>query len=241
MIRNYANEWTLKQVLATPVPKATESYVPVSNKFLIGEFQNRLKNKGLAISGERYLSNKYGTEVVGSYKLQNGHEDKDFKLSIVFKNSYNKAVRVTFVTGAEVTVCSNGMIMGDTEIFFVRKHTGTVVEELEEKMELALTNIDKEFERLIKRKELMKSVMVEPLVKAELLGRMFFEEDMLTVTQMSIIKHELEYSDNFKGNTCWDFYNNITEALKQDHPHTYVNRHIAVSSFIEKNVLQLQA
>lgn len=78
----------------------------------------------------------------------------------------------------------------------------------------------------------LKHFEISPQDTYNILGELFFKKEVLTITQMSIIKRELQFSKNFKhlfdkDFTAFDLYNNITESLKErSHPTTYIQDHI---------------
>ena len=73
---------------------------------------------------------------------------------------------------------------------------------------------------------------MNPQQMGELAGRMFINDNLITATQMGIIKNEIHFSEHFKNLTKWDFYNHCTEALKISHPGAVMQSHINLHQYI---------
>ena len=225
----------LERALTARVPVATETYSPISHAEFLNELRNKLTNGGYNIENQRLFVNGTGTKLVGFFDVQNLAErvpdDFGFRMSIGFKNSYDKTMTAALVVGATVVICSNGMISGDL-ITFKRKHRGTVLEELRTKMDQAIPLMSSSFARLITDAEIMRNYELTPRQKAEILGVLYFEKEIVTPTQLSIVKRELVNSEHFRGNSVWDLYNNVTVALKKSYPFRYVEDHIKLHDFM---------
>ena len=225
----------LDRALRAPIPAATETYSPIAHSEFLSELRTKLSDNSYAVKGQRLFVNGSGTKLVGFYDVddlrQETPEDFGFRMSIGFKNSYDKSMSAALVVGATVIICSNGMVSGDL-ITFRRKHTGNVLELLREKMQQAVLSMNSSFARLVADAEIMKSYELTPRQKAEILGVMYFEKEIVTPNQLSVVKKELITSENFRGNTVWDLYNNVTVALKKSHPLRYVEDHIRLHDFM---------
>ena len=60
-----------------------------------------------------------------------------------FRNSYDKSMSVATVAGANVWICENGLVKGDMQ--FIRKHTGSVVKELNSIIIKTIEQLEAEF------------------------------------------------------------------------------------------------
>ena len=225
----------LDRALRAPIPAATETYSPIAHSEFLSELRTKLSDNSYEVKGQRLFVNGSGTKLVGFYDVddlrQETPDDFGFRMSIGFKNSYDKSMSAALVVGATVIICSNGMVSGDL-ITFRRKHTGNVLELLREKMQQAVLSMNSSFARLVADAEIMKSYELTPRQKAEILGVMYFEKEIVTPNQLSVVKKELITSENFRGNTVWDLYNNVTVALKKSHPLRYVEDHIRLHDFM---------
>lgn len=220
--------------LQAPVPAATSSYSPIPHSFFLEDLRDRVNSReNLEVTGSRSYVNGHGTKLVNFIYVRNVDETNDFGLEMMIgsKNSYDKSMAAALVAGASVMICSNGIVGGDM-ISFKRKHTGNIAEELNEKADIAIQSMIDGFTALTLDVEIMRNYDLTQREKAEILGVMYFEENMVTPNQLSIIKKEMEESDHFRGNTLWDLYNNVTESLKRSHPYTHIEDHIKLHGFM---------
>lgn len=234
-MREVIYEIALQRALNAPVPLATDSYSPVAHSHLLSELPRRLVHNNYVIMNRRLYTNEKGTKLVGFYDVQDAEsnisDELGLRMSIGFKNSYDKSMVAALAVGAIVIVCSNGVICGDL-ITFKRKHTGTILQELHEKIEQAITSMNTSFARILTDIEIMKNCRVTLRQKSEILGVMYVEKDLLTPTQFSMVKRELKMSEHFKGDTLWDLYNNVTSVLKKSHPMYYISTHVNFHKFM---------
>lgn len=218
-------------LLSIPQPQKTETYSPVPHGTFINTIQECLSEKGYNISGERYLTANNGQIMTGLFTLGN----TDFfgvSPSIQFVNSYNKTRRASVRASGVVLVCKNGM-MGATEHgFYQKKHTGTILEDLRSNIATVVTGIEIEFERIKTNVTEMKETKLSNRVISELVGDMFLNEALIGATQLGILKNELRYSKDFNDGSLWSFYNNVTEAFKNNHPFLYDKQHVKFHTYI---------
>ena len=108
------------------------------------------------------------------------------------------------------------------------------MEELTEKVQTSIRRMREEFGRLNIEVDVLKSYSLTPRQKAEVLGVMYFERNIVTPTQLSIVKKELKSSEHFREDNAWSLYNNVTQALKKSHPLDVIQDHIKVHSFMKE-------
>lgn len=219
------------------VPARTESYSPIPHSYFLTTIQDQLGNNGLQVKNNRIYTNHDGSKLVGftTVNYVGMETDPEFGLEMMlgYKNSYDKSMAAALVAGLQVMICENGCIAGDM-VRFKRKHTGNIQEELIEKTREAITAMTTGFSNLVLDIDIMKDYQLTQKQKAELLGVMYFEEEMVSPTQLSIIKKEMKESNHFRGNTLWDLYNNVTESLKTSHPFTHIEDHQALHTFMRR-------
>ena len=219
--------------MAAPIPARTETYTPVSHSNLIEAMTNRLKVNKLEISTHNMYSNLTGTKLVGFIGVK-GPETLDnphnLEMMLAYRNSYDKSMSVGFAAGARVWICENGLIHGDI-LAFRRKHMGTVMDELNDNINAGVDRMRSDFGRINMEVDVLRGYSLTPKQKAEVLGVMYFEEDILTPQQLSIVKKELTDSKHFKEDNAWSLYNNVTESLKRSHPTNVIQDHIQVHDY----------
>jgi hypothetical protein len=221
-----------QELFEVPVPRKTESYSPVSHKSFIEAVKENLDKHHLAIANANYRVTSNGQQVIGTYDIkQEGFDELGMKLA--FRNSYNKTMSAALVAGSNVWICGNGMISGEMQ--FMRKHTGSINSELNSRIIGSIEQLSSTFELHLKDAEAMKNIHVERTEYARLAGQLFLDEEIITATQLGIMKSELE--DNtysaFEDPTLWSFYNHATHALKTSHTLDYIDRHVRLHQFVE--------
>jgi hypothetical protein len=225
-----------RKALSAPIPARTDTYSPVTHAEIIEAMKSRLKHNNLSVEKNRVYSNSHGTRVVGFFDVIDGSElgkEHGMQMMLGYRNSYDKSMSVAFAAGATVWICENGCISGDL-LAFRRKHTGTVASELADKIQTGIDRMRDDFGRLLIEVDIMKNYSLTPRQKAEILGVMYFERNIVSPTQLSIVKHELKHSHNFKEDNAWSLYNNVTESLKRSHPITIIPDHIKVHGFMKE-------
>lgn len=221
-----------QELYQVPIPRATDSYSPVSHQNIIETVEEQLDKVNLSVEKSTYNVAREGKQLIGYMDIKSSFSELGMR--IAFRNSYDKSMSVAFVAGSCVWICGNGMISG--EIQYMRKHTGGVVSELNSKIINSVNQLDDHFQRMFKHVGRMKNIQVDKTAAAELCGRMFVEQDLISSTQLGIIKRELSDPSfqDFTNPNLWSLYNHTTYSLKQAHPTHYIQDHINFHEFVEK-------
>jgi hypothetical protein len=194
-----------------------------------------LDKNGMKVLSENYSMARDGRQAMAFYEI-GAKGDKEMNIRIGWHNSYDKSMPVRWAIGAHIIICGNGMVAGDIGAF-KRKHTGTVLTDYKEQAHIHVAEAGNMFKRLIREKQTMKDIELTKRTSAELIGRMFLEEDILTATQVGIIKREMEnptYGDYGAPGSVWELYNHATVAFKEEHPQLFIDRHIKHHDFFTK-------
>jgi hypothetical protein len=124
------------------------------------------------------------------------------------------------------------MVTGDYGSF-KKKHMG----EIQSFTPTAITDYIKDggtvFRQIQEQRDTLKEVEISEQAQAELLGRLFIEQDLITSTQLNIVKRELKnptYNYGADG-SMWELYNHLTFAMKRSHPSDWLNDHINLHEF----------
>jgi hypothetical protein len=219
------------QMLAAPVPQETRTYKPVSHKELMDLTLESIYQSGFALKKEYYSVAREGNVATAHYTISNV-ADNEMNLQIVWQNSYDKSLSLKFALGTSIIVCSNGMVTGDYGSF-KKKHMG----EIQSFTPTAITDYIKDggtvFRQIQEQRDTLKEVEISEQAQAELLGRLFIEQDLITSTQLNIVKRELKnptYNYGADG-SMWELYNHLTFAMKKSHPSDWLNDHINLHEF----------
>jgi hypothetical protein len=222
-----------EELFAVIVPEETDSYSPVSHESIITNVDKELKRKGIVITSETYNVGRFGEQLIGNMNIQY-KEHTDLGMRLAFRNSYDKSMSVAFVAGTHVWICGNGMIGG--EIQFLRRHTGNVVHELREKIALTAEQLEEHFHKMLRHSKRMQEIQMSKRIISELSGRLFIEHELITATQLGVIKREIiaPTFDEFKDENLWSFYNYVTYSLKTAHPTKFIEQHKDFHEFVEQ-------
>lgn len=223
-------ESTKQKLLDCPLPAATASYTVIPHKVFLEEIVTELNTKGYTVADERYLTINNCNVLTGMYRIQSNASE--LSPAISFVNSYNKSRRAEIRASAIVLVCKNGMMGALENGHYSRKHTGNALEDFREHIKIVIGGLDEEFARLEKNRDEMKRITIDPLLRSSLIGDMLLNEGLLTMTQLGILKKEIKKSMFFSGDSLWDFYNNCTEAFKENHPSLFDKQHVKFHTYI---------
>ena len=241
------NKTSKEDVYNAPIiPWSNDSYTPISNKFIMDMLTDKIQNLGLTVKSEDYRTSltKDGKikGVIGSLNVIT--DSADYGQKIMFRNSYDKSMSFAIVVGSIVWICENGCVSGDYQ--YKRIHRGVITgdssttqDDIVENINGSFQYLETAFAKITCQLDELKHFQISPLESYELIGELFFKQEVINITQMSIIKRELVQSNNFKhiGDTdftAYDLYNHITESLKSSSPYTYVKDHIATHKLFEQ-------
>lgn len=222
---------TKEFILAAEVPTKTRTYKPVSHQQLIDLTLNSIEKSGFKLDKETYSSYNDGRVANGRYTISNVADD-EMQLQIGWQNSYDKTASLKFAIGTHILICSNGCVSGDYGSFR-KKHMGTV----EEFTPAAITEYIKQagdaFRNMQLERTVLKNIELTKRDKAELLGRLFLEEELITTMQMNIIAKEIEAPtfDYGAPDSVWELYQYTTYAMKETHPRLWISDHIKAHNF----------
>lgn len=233
---------TEEHIRQTPLPQHGKTYTVIPHGHIIDATIKEIANAGFNIKTALYRCTQDGQVAQGTYHLDYGN-DPDMGLMFAWSNSYNKSMRFKCAVGGHVFVCMNGVVRGDMGSF-VRKHTGSALYDAELSIQDQLGNALTYYTTLIKDKEVLKNVLLLPKDKGTILGRLFAEQEILTLTQVGIVKRELDkpsHQYNCSADSAWALYNHVTLALKESHPSSFLKDHERVHEFFINEYGQLKS
>lgn len=226
---------TTKQLLInTALPELTRTYKPVSHQEVMDLTLNSIYNAGYILDKESYQSTSEGQVAVGRYTIKSV-ADSEMQLQIAWLNSYNRTKKLTWGLGVQVFICQNGVISADMGSF-KKKHQGEIQEYTPRAITEYIKQAEDVFTKLQVEREQMKQVEIDPRIISTLLGRMFYEEEFITSTQLNIIKRELSVPSFDYGcsNSLWNLYQDTTFSLKDIHPSLWMKNHLAAHQFFSE-------
>lgn len=221
-----------KEILTSAaLPQETRTYKPISHQQLIDLTLESIYQAGFQIDKETYSTARDGNVANGRYTITNVI-DSEMQLQIGWQNSYDKSMSLKFAIGTQILVCSNGCVAGDYGSF-KKKHSG----EIQVFAPNAITEYIKQagdtFRMIQREREMMKNREITKRTAAEIVGRMFLEDEVIQSTQMNIIKREMQSPTHDYGapNSLWELYQYTTFAMKEIHPSLWMNDHIKAHNF----------
>jgi hypothetical protein len=222
------------------VPKETDSYKPVPHGDLIDRVRKTMSEKDIVVDSSTARVNRKGTVATLNFDTHIDPNNPDLLARLSVQNSYDKSVALTFHAGTCIKICSNGAFASDEEFaHYTRKHTGKVNEEMMQKMETAINQLQKHITMIDAFKKRATNVPLDFKQMSEIAGELFVREEIINTKQMSILKQEIQEPSfqEFTNGNAWSFYNHVTYALKESHPREYLEKHKNLHSFVEQNVL----
>ena len=232
---------TEDRLRAIPLPTHGGQYAVVPHGTIIDETRNQLSIAGFEIERELYKTSLDGQIAQGVYHLQHGN-DADMGLMFAWSNSYNKQMRFKCAIGAQVFICMNGVVSGDLANYN-RKHMGaSTLNDVFTTINTQISNAKTYFDTLVENKDMFKTIMLTARDKGRILGELFANDEILTLTQVGIVKRELDkptHTYNADVNSVWTMYNHITLALKESHPGHFIGDHQKVHQYFVNQYGQL--
>jgi hypothetical protein len=225
-------------LVAAPLPNHGKTYTVIPHKDVIETTKTLLDKSGFTITKELYRANMDAKVAQGVYHLAS-NEDEEMGMMFAWTNSYDKSTRFQCAVGAFVNVCSNGMLCGDMANY-ARKHTGKADHDIHTQISSQIKSANKYYTKLIDDKNQMRKIFLPKKSQAELVGRLFLDEEIIDASQVSCIKAEMkEPSYDYKAdlNNAWTFYNHVTHAFKKSHPRTWMSDQVKFHEFMTAELL----
>jgi hypothetical protein len=225
-------------LVAAPLPNHGKTYTVIPHKDVIETTKTLLDLSGFKVTKELYRANMSARVAQGIYHLES-NQDEEMGMMFAWTNSYDKSTRFQCAVGAFVDVCSNGMMCGDMANY-ARKHTGKADHDIHTQIGSQIKSANKYFTKLIQDKNDMRKIFLNKRSQAELVGRLFLDEEIIDASQVSCIKAEMKdpsYNYNADLNNAWTFYNHVTHSFKKSHPRTWMSDQVKFHEFMTAELL----
>jgi len=223
---------TTKDVLANvDLPMQTRTYKPVSHTQLIDLTLESIHQSGFTLDSEKYSMARDGNVANGNFAIRN-IADSEMQLQIGWQNSYDKSLTLKFAMGTHIFICQNGCVSGDMGSF-KKKHVGEIQTFTPQAISEYIKTAGDVFMQMQHEREAMKQIELSKRITADLIGRMYIEQDFIESTQLNIIKRELNKpTHNYSAdNSLWELYQFTTFAMKEIHPSLWMGNHIDAHRF----------
>jgi len=239
-------ETTKSHLQNAQLPSHGETYTVIPHRDVIENTLNMLNASGFEVQKELYRASINANVAQGIYHIRPNNPTEDLvknenELGMMFAwtNSYDKSTRFQCAIGAYVMVCHNGMVAGDM-MNFARKHTGSADYEIRMQISNQIKNAEKYYARIIKDKDSLRTIKIDRKEQSELLGRLYADKDILDLSQVSIVKSEMDkpsFDYQADQENAWAFYNHVTHALKKSHPRGWLSDTQKFHEFIVGDLL----
>jgi len=224
--------YTEQDLRKTSLPNHGGRYAVVTHGDVIDSVKTRLSLAGFTINKEEYRSTLDGQVAQGVYHLDYAN-DPDMGMMFAWSNSYNKTMRFKCAVGAYVFICMNGVVSGNMGSYS-RKHSGTALQDVIAQINNQIAHAREHYDVLLADKQMLKNVKLSARDKGKILGQLFANDEILTLTQVGIVKREIDkptHNYNADVDSAWTMYNHITLALKESHPSTFMKDHERVHGY----------
>jgi hypothetical protein len=222
---------TKETLIHAAIPMASRTYRPVSHSQLIDLTLEGIEKAGFILDKELYTSAREGDVANARYTISNV-ADKEMQLQIAWQNSLDKSLSLKFCLGTKVFICSNGMVHGDMGNF-KKKHQGEIQTFAPHAISEYIKRSGDSFIQMQRDREIMKEIELTKKIKAELLGRLYLDAEVITSTQLNIIKSQLK-TPEFDYNcpdSLYELYQYTTQSLKDGHPSLWIKQHTEAHNF----------
>jgi len=219
------------KLLAVVPPTDTRTYKAISHGQLIDLTLEGIHGSGFQLGRQNYSMAREGNVANGHYTITDV-ADSEMQIQIGWQNSYDKSITLKWAMGVHIFICSNGCISGDMGAF-KRKHQGSIQEFTPQAISEYIKTAAEVFVSMQKQREQMKQIELTKRVTAEILGRMVVDNEIITTTQLNIIKRELDKPTHNYGaqNSMWELYQFVTFSMKEIHPTLWMDDHIHAHEF----------
>ena len=202
------------QLADVPLPKQTESYMPVGHREFVKMATSEIMHRGMNITNEVHALNREGQRYFGLMEVTHPSiSSEEMSLVIGLRNSYDKSVPASIAAGNAVFICDNMQISG--EIVIGHKHTKNVWTDLLNRVQSALTVVEAHWRDHFDRSASYKEVGLSPSQANDLIVRAYKSGAVNKVGLADVI--DQWYNPNhseFKGRNLWNLHNAFTEIFK---------------------------
>lgn len=227
MINIGGNPVTLEQIrkvkLITP-ESAGQQWQGIRHGTLIDTILEETDRRGWKIIEQKFGLSRHGADLVGGFVFSKvpgvkAPPGQSLSLGLMTSNARRKSLR--FAVGTQVTVCHNGMVVGDYT--FKRQHRyefdikAQIIEGLDTYIDHAkkITNVVRELEA----KELSKQDVNAILMEA---GR----TDLMPWSRVGVVDKEYNHPRfrDFTGRNAWSLLNAFTWVAKRNPPQDQIDQ-----------------
>jgi hypothetical protein len=218
-----------------PLPTHAATYTVIPHKRVNDKVAEELSLKGFDIDKILYKANAGAQIASGTVLLRQG-TDNEMRMMLTWANSYDKSMRFKCAIGGYLPQSGSILVSGNMGTWG-RKHTGNADREMEQTIQDQLASADTYYSSLVSDKAVMKNIILDPSMKATVLGVIYFQHGLLNSEQTAIIKQEMKkpsFTYNADKDSLWTLYCHIIFALQKSHPKRWLDQQRLIHFFVSE-------
>ena len=215
------------------LPVHAASYTVIPHAHVIDKVKEELANNNFVITEELYKASTCGNVALGFMKIET-YNDSDMSMTFNWINSYNKQLKFGCAIGGFIHDNKVPFVSSKKQATWSRKHTGTAFTETNAIIEDMVNKANQHFWEIQEMKEKFKKISVSSIDYAKLMGLLYFDKNLLSPEQASIISREYKkpsfnYTDT---GSLWEVYKMIMYGIAEQHPSKWYNQQIQMNDYI---------
>ena len=215
------------------LPVHAASYTVIPHAHVIDKVKEELANNNFVITEELYKASTCGNVALGFMKIET-ETDSDMSMTFNWINSYNKQLKFGCAIGGFIHDNKVPFVSSKKQATWSRKHTGTAFTETNAIIEDMVNKANQHFWEIQEMKEKFKKISVSSIDYAKLMGLLYFDKNLLSPEQASIISREYKkpsfnYTDT---GSLWEVYKMIMYGIAEQHPSKWYNQQIQMNDYI---------
>lgn len=215
MVHAGAKKLGRQDLLAMPLPAATDTHRPIAHSTLVQGIIEALTYRHIEVVQEEYAATPDGMRLFGvlGLSLASG----DIRLAIAFRNSNDRSFALGLVAGFRVFCCDNLALSGEF-VAVAKKHTKHL--DVVETLALGIDRVQRRFQPMIAQVDVWKNHALPDIRAKEIMFDAALGGVDMPARLLKDVAHEyFEPSfDEFKPRNLWSLQNSFTSAFKKLDP-----------------------
>ena len=229
MVRTSNWEVDREDVLESETPESTKTHKIISHGYIVETSERLMEEENLKLKESKYYMNRNGMKYFGKYvfdkKIYDDSSDNELNpdVTLGFVNSHDKSLASTVFFGTLMPVCSNEG--WHNRMWFRRKHTGNIKNDLDLGIKSCLINIEKFSQGYASIMEGYKNTPVSDLEVKGLIIESAKKKIIPSSKILPVYKEWTEPSFDYDNNedNVYKLYNSFTTVLRDYKEHAVSN------------------
>ena len=221
-----------------PTPAGTATHRPIPHIEIVTALEESLAYRQLGIVSESFAVDRSGNKMFGVLNLT--AQNDDVRFSVGFRNSHDKSMRLSLVSGMSVFVCTNMAFSGEfTPV--LAKHTANF--NLIDAVAVGVDKIQRNFAALTKQINAWKAEQISNDAARLIIYRAFIETAVELPHHLDRVVHENYFEPKypeFEQRTLWSLSNAFTSAFKVLEPVPQMKATAALAGFLDSKVSDIR-